>query len=351
MEASAFDFELPPERIAQVPPERRDHSRLMVVDRTRGVVSHAQFRELPDILRPCRVFRNRAAVRAARLFGERGGGGAVECVLLHPADEENAFWCLLRPGKKLPAGASFTVAGQALDILRKTADGSQAVVRFPSDPGAFAEAHGTMPLPPYIRREREGDQRRVLDRERYQTVYADHARTVAAAAPTAGLHFTPEILQQMEVGGHRFFDLFLHVGLDTFRPIQTEHVEDHPIHRETYEVPPETQKAIFTEGAKRLAVGTTSLRTMEDFARRFAQAEESACFAEADIYIYPPAEFQATEHLLTNFHLPRSTLLCLVSAFLTPGKTDGIAWLRELYAEAIAREYRFFSYGDAMLIL
>jgi S-adenosylmethionine:tRNA ribosyltransferase-isomerase len=208
-----------------------------------------------------------------------------------------------------------------------------------------------VPLPPYIRRRHTGDERR-LDLERYQTVYADRAHQVAVAAPTAGLHFTPELLAHLAAGGVRFADLTLHVGPGTFRPITAATVEEHVIHRETCELPPETQRLLFAPGnGRRLAVGTTTVRSVEDFLARHAGPLDRGSIAETDLFIYPPRAFRGVDALITNFHQPRSTLLCLVAAFLTPGSTDGIAWIREIYAEAVAREYRFFSYGDAMLIL
>jgi S-adenosylmethionine:tRNA ribosyltransferase-isomerase len=174
---------------------------------------------------------------------------------------------------------------------------------------------------------------------------------VAVAAPTAGLHFTPELLQTVAAQGVRAADVTLHVGLGTFRPIATATVEEHLIHRERYELPVSTQRILFPPLAgRRIAVGTTSLRTVEDFLGRESAALDHPYQGEADIFIHPPATFRGIDALITNFHQPRSTLLCLVAAFLAPGSTDGIAWLEEIYAEAIAREYRFFSYGDAMLV-
>ncbi|MGF1448770.1 MAG: tRNA preQ1(34) S-adenosylmethionine ribosyltransferase-isomerase QueA [Opitutales bacterium] len=359
MDTAQFDFDLPPQCIAQVPAERRDASRLMVVDRTTQRISHHRFHELPQLLPPgTRLFRNNAAVLPARLRATRPTGGAVECLLLHPTpDEANRWWCLLRPGKKLPAGATFGLDGQFRATVEKKPERGPALVRFKVDGArsvtALAQALGEMPLPPYIRRERP--ELAQLDRERYQTVYAAPGQPVAAAAPTAGLHFTPELLERLEADGFRSHDLSLHVGLDTFQPIQTDTVEDHTIHTETYVIPPETLTELQRpEAGPRLAVGTTSLRALEDCARKQAaghRGEDGQPFvAQADIYIYPPAEFANADALITNFHLPRSTLLCLVSAFLTPGRTEGINWLKTLYTEAITRGYRFFSYGDAMLI-
>ncbi len=189
------------------------------------------------------------------------------------------------------------------------------------------------------------------DVERYQTVYADRSRQVAVAAPTAGLHFTPELLATLTAAGIGTADVTLHVGLGTFQPISTATIEAHAIHRETYELPVATQQALFPpHSGRRVAVGTTTVRSVEDFLSTHDAPTAGAHLAEAGIFIYPPRTFRGVDALITNFHQPRSTLLCLVSAFLAPGSTDGIAWFREIYAEAVAREYRFFSYGDAMLI-
>lgn len=357
MDTARFDYELPPHAIAQLPADRRDDARLLVVDRARETVSHHRVRDLPELLpQPYSFLRNNARVLRARLRGKRIGGGAVECLLLRPAADGASWWSLLRPGKRLPPGSTFSLAdGVTAHVLEKSPE-AQYRVRFDLPTGQsvldLAEATGEMPLPPYIRREAD-DPRRALDAERYNTVYARSERTVAAAAPTAGLHFTPELLGRLEERGHRFFDVTLHVGLDTFRPIQTEQVEQHTMHRETYEVPVETARVLRGEaGRPRLAVGTTSLRASEDFLRHHlasALADEPF-MADSELFVYPPAQI-GIEALMTNFHLPRSTLLCLVSAFLTPGSERGIDWLLEIYAEALAHDYRFYSYGDAMLIL
>jgi S-adenosylmethionine:tRNA ribosyltransferase-isomerase len=221
---------------------------------------------------------------------------------------------------------------------------------------ALSERLGIMPLPPYIER-KDNDPRQNSDNERYQTVYADYAKQLAVAAPTAGLHFTPELIARLESAGASFHDLTLQVGIGTFHPVQTEKVEDHNIHHEWYEIPAAVLNELQSpDYGPRIAVGTTSVRSIEDALRRIPK--DPRCLtpsgdvqAEADIYIYPPFEFVGIDHMITNFHLPKSTLLCLVSAFLTPGNEDGIDWLKELYAEAVAEKYRFYSYGDAMLIL
>jgi S-adenosylmethionine:tRNA ribosyltransferase-isomerase len=371
MDTALFDYELPADRIAATPAARRDESRLLVVERDTGTVSHHIFRELPDLLPAgTTLFRNRARVLPARLHGLRPTGGAVECLLLRPAEPDGAaWWCLLRPGAKTAAAGTFALAGTYSASVEEKRD-SEYRVRFATPDGrpiaAVAEEIGSLPLPPYIERARAagtGDddaersrQFAALDRQRYQTVYADPARTVAAAAPTAGLHFTPELLAELERRGFAFRDLVLHVGLGTFQPVKTGRVEEHPIHTERYELSAAAVDGIL-RGRKRLAVGTTALRAMEDFARKHAAGTakpspaDGAFAGDASLFIVPPAVFGGADFLLTNFHLPRSTLMCLVAAFLDPAGTAGIARLKALYAEAIAANYRFYSYGDAMLIL
>ncbi len=359
--ASLFDYALPDHLIAQHPAAHRDASRLLVVDRAARSFSHHTFSDLPKFLRPGdTLIRNNAAVLPARLRAQRPTGGTVECLLLRPGAhtaQPNSWWCLVRPGKKLPVGARFSHGDDfTAEILVKQDDGLNLVTfRTARDEpiDLVARRLGEMPLPPYITREGTATERDA-DVVRYQTVYADPARTVAAAAPTAGLHFTPELLAQLAAAGIATADVTLHVGLGTFRPIETEFIEDHPIHREVYEMPAATQRLLLDPRptGKRIAIGTTSLRSSEDFLGKHPAAPPAEPFiTETNLFVYPPRTFRGIDALLTNFHQPRSTLLCLVSAFLAPGSTDGIAFLHELYAEATAREYRFFSYGDAMLIL
>jgi S-adenosylmethionine:tRNA ribosyltransferase-isomerase len=268
----------------------------------------------------------------------------------------------VKPGRKLSVGATFAHPRGVFsaEIIAREPDGS-AIVRFATSSAEsiteVANRVGDVPLPPYISRESAGsehDVERVRDLERYQTVYANRGKQVAVAAPTAGLHFTPELLASLSEAGIQFADVTLHVGLGTFRPITTPTVDAHPIHREVYEIPPKTQRALFPPLAgRRIAVGTTTVRSVEDFLSQHDQplSDESGYIAEASLFVYPPAQFRGVDALITNFHQPRSTLMCLVAAFLAPRSMEGIPWLQEIYAEAIAREYRFFSYGDAMLIL
>ena len=357
MKTALFDYELPPELIAQTPASRRDQSRLLVVDRARHTVAHHIFADLPDLIGGrFALFRNNANVIPARLFAQRPTGGRVECFLHQPAGGPNDWWCLLRPGRKLPPGATFARDGYfTATVLEKHEErGYRVAFVTPGRASIVEVAHaiGEVPLPPYIARDpATGSALAPLDRDRYRTVYADRAKSVAVAAPTAGLHFTPEVDSRLTAAGAQFFDVTLHVGLGTFKPIQTDDIEAHQIHREIYEVPSATQAALFAQRGRRLAVGTTSVRTIEDFLRKHDAPAASAVLDEAALFLYPPVEFRGIDALITNFHQPRSTLLCLVAAFLAPGSTDGIDWLHELYAEAIAKRYRFFSYGDAMLIL
>jgi S-adenosylmethionine:tRNA ribosyltransferase-isomerase len=393
VKTALFDYELPERLIAQKPADRRDQSRLLVVDRAKHAVEHRHFADLPEYLRPgdC-LFRNNAGVIPARLHAHRPTGGDVECLLLRPAragaqvsglspqvsadsalhpppsalhpPPSEEWWCLLRPGRKLPVGAEFGLAGFFNATVREKFPDGTARVAFGTagqDILAVANRIGEMPLPPYIG-ERHSEDERALDRERYQTVYADRGHQVAAAAPTAGLHFTTELLARLTAQDVATADLTLHVGLGTFRPITSAHIEDHPIHREVYEIPAAARRALRETKGRRIAVGTTSVRSIEDYlakasdpttapARRVDVHSPQPWVDEAAIFIHPPATFRGVDALITNFHQPRSTLLCLVSAFLAPGSTDGIAWLKDIYAEAVSRQYRFFSYGDAMLIL
>jgi S-adenosylmethionine:tRNA ribosyltransferase-isomerase len=363
--ADLFDYNLPAHLIAQTPAARRDQSRLLVVDRATRTLAHHTFADLPRFLRPGdTLFRNNASVLPARFHARRPTGGQVECFLLRPSETHpgQTWRCLIKPGKKLPVGATFAEPTGAFtaEIVAREPDGS-AYVRFTTTGDepitAVANRLGEIPLPPYILRPdtppAATDARTIAaDRERYQTVYANTARQVAVAAPTAGLHFTSELLATLAAQGVGHADLTLHVGLGTFKPITTDTIEEHAIHRELYEIPVATQRALFAPlPGRRIAVGTTSVRTVEDFLAHHAEPLDHPLLAEADIFIYPPRPFRGIDALITNFHQPRSTLLCLVSAFLSPGSTDGIAWLRTIYAEAIAHDYRFFSYGDAMLIL
>lgn len=357
MDSSLFNYYLPDERIAQEPAAERDASRLLVIHRRKHHIEHRRFSDLPDYLGTGDlIFRNNARVLPARLFAQRSTGGTAECLLLRPASNDGLeWWTLLRPGKKLPVGATFTQEGYFSALV--VAKNKKAEYRVSFDlarhksVAALAEDLGKMPLPPYIAREK-ADRRDDDDKERYQTIYAAADRSIAAAAPTAGLHFTPEIIETLAGQGAEFHDLALHVGMGTFKPLQTERIEDHQIHHEIYEIGESTQSALrAANGRRKVCVGTTSVRSIEDYFAKTDAIVAGQFVGEADIFIYPPHSFSGVDALITNFHQPNSTLLCLVSSFLDPAGTDGINWLKEIYAEAIRLKYRFLSYGDAMLIL
>ena len=354
MLTSELHYELPPERIAQAPTDKRDESRLLVYHRATGDTSHHRFHELPELLPAgARIFRNDVSVLNARLPGQRPTGGKVECLLLRPdAADPDSWRCLLKPGAKTAKAGTFAMPGEYEATVIEALSSGEYLVRFdhPNDPdvSALAGRIGSLPLPPYVKRPADA-----ADAERYQTVYADEAKRTAVAAPTAGLHFTPELLEQLERCGHPIHDLTLSVGLGTFRPIETECVDDHPMHGEAYLLPPGAKTALREPGPPRLAVGTTTVRAIE---HHLAQGEdaypETSTLAEADLFIRPPYPFLGVDALLTNFHLPGSTLLCLVASFLQHDeRKDGLKLLKDLYAQALCNDYRFYSYGDAMLAL
>ena len=340
MKTSDFYYELPQELIAQTPIEKRDGSRLMTLDRRTGETGHRHFYDLPSLLRPgdCLILNN-SRVLPARLLGRRlPGGGACEVLLLTDRGD-NVWECLVRPGRRLRAGArmSFGDGSLSAEVIQEEAEGSR-LIRFEYE-GIFLEVLerlGKMPLPPYIKDE-------LQDQERYQTVYSKVLGS--AAAPTAGLHFTPELLKDVEARGVALGYVTLHVGLGTFRPVKEEAIEDHPMHSEFCTVPPETAELINrtkAEGGLVICVGTTSCRTLESWAGEDGHMEARSGWT--NIYLYPGCRFKVMDALVTNFHLPESTLIMLVSAFA--GREAVLA----AYREAVKERYRFFSFGDAMFI-
>ena len=340
MKTHDFYFDLPPELIAQTPLERRDGSRLLVLDKSTGAVEHRHFYDLPEYLHPgdCLILNN-SRVLPARLLGHRlPGGGACEILLLIDRGD-NVWECLARPGKKLRKGArvSFGDGELTAEIAEELPDGNR-LVRFEYE-GIFLEVLerlGKMPLPPYIKEE-------LQDQERYQTVYSKV--NGSAAAPTAGLHFTPELLERVQTMGVKVGYVTLHVGLGTFRPVKEEEITDHAMHSEYCVIPQETAELINEtrkNGGRVICVGTTSCRTLESHA-----AEDGTMTASAgwtDIFIYPGYRFKVTDALITNFHLPESTLIMLVSALA------GREHILNAYRQAVEERYRFFSFGDAMFI-
>ena len=352
MLTSELDFELPPDRIAQSPTDRRDRSRLLVYRREQGELLHHHFHELPDLLPPnLRIFRNDVSVLKARLLGQRPTGGSVECLLLRPVDKLDGTWrCLLKPGGKAARAGSFSLPGEYEATVVESLASGEYLVEFDlpkdDDPTGLAQRIGALPLPPYVHRPADE-----TDDLRYQTVYANSENRTAVAAPTAGLHFTEKTFNGLKDKGHSIHDLTLSVGLGTFRPIETDEIDDHPMHAEEYAIGTEAKNALLAKTGKSLAIGTTTVRTIEHYLSTTDASPDQPTRGQADLFIRAPYSFRGVDHLLTNFHLPGSTLLCLVSAFLSPDKEDGLAILKDIYAQAISLEYRFFSYGDAMLIL
>lgn len=340
MKTSDFYYDLPPELIAQTPLEKRDESRLLCLDKATGEWSHHHFYELPDFLRAgdCLILNN-SRVLPARLLGHRlAGGGACEVLLLQ--DKGDKVWeCLVRPGKHLREGArvSFGDGELTAEIAEVLPDGNR-LVRFDYE-GIFLEVLerlGKMPLPPYIKEE-------LQDQERYQTVYSKV--NGSAAAPTAGLHFTPELLERIAAKGVGVGYVTLHVGLGTFRPVKEDEIEQHDMHSEYCTIPQETADLINrtkANGGRVICVGTTSCRTIESWAGE--DGTMTATGGWTNIYIYPGYRFKVMDALVTNFHLPESTLIMLVSALA--GREHVLA----AYEEAVRERYRFFSFGDAMFI-
>ena len=340
-----FDYALPPEAIAQVPAEPRDSSRLLVLDRATRRTEHARFHEIDRWLRPGDLLVvNDSRVIPARLPCVRSTGGTAEILVLRPLGDDPSRWeALVRPSRRIPVGDVVTLRnGDRIEVGERLGDGTRAI-RFDGDPHAIMGAAGEMPLPPYVHD-------RSAPPDRYQTVYAEPPGS--AAAPTAGLHFTPELLDSLEGAGLRRATVTLHVGLDTFRPLEGEFVDQHHIHREWYEIPGRTREAISStrkDGGRVVAVGTTAARVLETATRM------DDVSGWTDLYITPPHRFGTVDALITNFHLPRSSLLLLVTAFIQAGMIEsGPFEARDLllaaYREALEQGYRFFSFGDAMLI-
>ncbi len=339
MKTTDFYYDLPKELIAQTPLDRRDGSRLMLLDKQTGAIKHRHFYELPDLLTAddCLVL-NDSRVMPARLFGNRHTGGAVEVLLL--TDKGDGVWeCLTRPGRKTRKGTElFFGDGELKAVVVDEAPGGNKLIKFEYD-GIFIEILeklGRMPLPPYIHEELE-------DSERYQTVYSRELGS--AAAPTAGLHFTPELLESIKSKGVELAYITLHVGLGTFRPVKEENIEDHDMHSEFCIVSPQAADIVNRtkdRGGRVISVGTTSCRTIESFADESGHLTAQSGWT--DIFIYPGYKFKCMDALITNFHLPESTLLMLVSALA------GREHILDAYNEAVKEKYRFFSFGDAMFI-
>ncbi|MDD6089329.1 MAG: tRNA preQ1(34) S-adenosylmethionine ribosyltransferase-isomerase QueA [Clostridiales bacterium] len=340
MKKSDFYFDLPEELIAQTPLERRDGSRLLHLDKMSGSIEHRHFYDLPEYLKEgdCLVL-NDSRVLPARLIGSRSTGGSVELVLLRDLGE-GRWECLSRPGRKTKPGTAISFGdGELTAVVEDVVEGGNRIVKFDYE-GIFLEVLdrlGKMPLPPYIKEE-------LQDSERYQTVYSREPGS--AAAPTAGLHFTKELLGEIAAKGVRVCYLTLHVGLGTFRPVKEDDIEEHEMHSEFCIVPEETAKTVNEtrkNGGRVIAVGTTSCRTLESFTTDEGILEARSGWT--NIFIYPGYRFKCVDGLVTNFHLPESTLIMLVSALAGRGQ------IMNAYRVAVRERYRFFSFGDAMLII
>lgn len=340
MKVSDFDYELPEELIAQTPIEKRDESRLMVLDREKQTIEHRKFKNIIEYLKPGDVLvRNNTKVIPARIYGKKETGANVEFLLLH--NIEGDIWeCIVRPGNKLHIGTKVIfgdglLKAEILDIM----EGGTRKVKFYYN-GIFNEILdkiGLMPLPPYIHEE-------LKEKDRYQTVYAKYEGS--AAAPTAGLHFTEELFDDLRKKGIEIANVTLHVGIGTFRPVKEETVEEHKMHTEHFYIKKEDVEKINNakkEGRRVIAVGTTSCRVLESIADENGFVKETE--EDTGIFIYPGYKFKCIDGLITNFHLPQSTLLMLVSALA------GKEYIMKAYKEAVKEKYRFFSFGDAMLII
>ncbi len=347
MHISDFDYDLPPDRIAQEPLPERDDSRLLVLDRSTGALRHLRFKDLPDLLDPGDLLvTNRSRVFPARLLGRKASGGSVEILLIRSLGTPSLWEALVHPGRRLRVGTTVAI-GEAPRLAARIESESLGAdrrrrVRLQSPDADVGEAirdHGHVPLPPYVQRPDRPE-----DRERYQTVYAREEGSVAA--PTAGLHFTPGLLERVAARGVERAEIVLHVGPGTFRPVRATQVENHRVDAEPFSIPAETAGAIARARARRsrvVAVGTTTVRTLESAATAAGLVRASS--GMTDCVIVPGFRFRMTDALVTNFHLPRSSLLLLVSAFC------GRERLLGAYGEAVRLGYRFYSYGDAMLLL
>lgn len=335
MEVKDFDYFLPEELIAQKPVEPRDFSRLMVLNRKDKTIEHKIFRDIINYLgQGDLLVRNITKVIPARLYGKKSSGANIEILLLEKIDR--GIWkALVRPGSKVKKGTEILFGDSLKAKCVDWAEEGSRILEFNLENDEEIFKYGRAPLPPYVKNNK-------ISFERYQTVYSKEMGSVAA--PTAGLHFTESLLERLKEKGVEFADVILHVGLGTFRPVKVEKIEEHKMHSETYYVPKETVRKIreYKKNKGRIiAVGTTSVRTLETIARL---PEKDHYHGKTDIFIYPPFEFKLTDALITNFHLPRSTLLMLVSAFA------GHEFILNAYRTAVKEKYRFFSFGDACFI-
>lgn len=346
---SEYDYNLPEELIAQLPADKRDNSRMMVLNRQDRTISHKHFYDIVDLLdKNTLLVMNNTKVLPARLIGYKDTGAKIEVFLLKQSEQRLRLWdVLIKPSKRVKPDTIIKISDElSVKALKRLEENGEWLVELIFDGDNVLDVlhrNGQIPLPPYIERKIQNDDLRKLDFERYQTVYAKDEGSVAA--PTAGLHFTKEILQKLEAKGVELAYVTLNVGLGTFRPVQCENVENHKMHSETFEISEKAAEQINRakkEGKQIVAVGTTTVRTLETAYQKYGCIKP--CQDHSELFIYPPYEFKVIDKLITNFHLPKSTLLMLVSALA------GKDFIFQAYKEAIENKYRFFSYGDCMFI-
>lgn len=348
MNISEFDYKLPEELIAQMPANKRQNSRMMVLHRLTHQIEHKHFFDIVDYFdENDLIVLNDTKVLPARLFGTKETGGKLEVFLLEAQSEGSSIWsCLIKPSKRVKINAEIKINDELSVIpLKRLEDDGEWLVELKHDKDLFEILHkvGNIPLPPYIERKIQTQEQREFDKERYQTVYAKDEGSVAA--PTAGLHFTNEIIENLKNKGVEIAYVTLNVGLGTFRPVKCENILDHKMHSEHFEITQQTADIInrAKDNGKRLTtIGTTTVRTLETAYQKYGCIK--ACKDSSELFIYPPYDFKVVDRLLTNFHLPKSTLLMLVSALA------GKDFIFEGYKQAVENKYRFFSYGDCMLI-
>ncbi len=347
MNISEFDYVLPENLIAQLPADKRENSKMLVLDKNKQTLEHKHFFDITDYIDSNSILvLNNTKVLPARLYGTKKTGAKIEVFLLE-SQGEGKFWsCLIKPSKRVKPDNIITISEELkVRPIKRLEDDGEWLVELIHEGDLFEILHkvGNIPLPPYIERKLKSDELKQFDMERYQTVYAKDEGSVAA--PTAGLHFTQEILEKLKAKGVEIVYVTLNVGLGTFRPVKCENILEHKMHSETFEITQEAADKINSakaQGKKLIAVGTTTVRTLETAYKKYGCLK--ACHDHSELFIYPPYEFKIINSLITNFHLPKSTLLMLVSALA------GKDFIFNAYKEAIKNEYRFFSYGDCMLI-
>lgn len=347
MNISEFDYELPENLIAQLPADKRENSKMLVLDKNNKTIEHKHFFDITDYIDSNSILvLNNTKVLPARLYGTKETGAKIEVFLLESQENGNFWSCLIKPSKRVKPDNIITISEELkVRPVKRLEDDGEWLVELIYEGDLFEILHkvGNIPLPPYIERKLKSDELKQFDMERYQTVYAKDEGSVAA--PTAGLHFTQEILEKLKSKGVEIAYVTLNVGLGTFRPVKCENILDHKMHSETFEITQEAADKINSakkQGKKLIAVGTTTVRTLETAYQKYGCIK--ACHDHSELFIYPPYEFKVIDKLITNFHLPKSTLLMLVSALA------GKDFIFKAYEEAIKNEYRFFSYGDCMFI-